>query len=81
MWMKTTWALRISSTIFHKRKYISNLSVTPVNQVLSAASALANLLKTNVTNYLTNTSLFHIKRLGSILKRKVPGLVGVWKLV
>ena len=29
MWMKDTTATRISATIFHKHKYIANLSITP----------------------------------------------------
>ena len=64
--------LRISATVFHKNKFIYNPAVTPANQVLTAAGALADLLKTNVFNSFTDTSLIQIKRLGSILKPKVP---------
>ena len=72
VWIKTTRSLRISATIFHKQKYISNPAVTPANQVLSAAGALDKLLTTNVSNYLTNTSLTQLERLGSILNPEVP---------
>ena len=72
MWMKTTRALQISANVFQKHKYISNPVVTPSNRVLAAAGALFNLLKTNVPNFLTDTSLTQIERLGSILKPEVP---------
>ena len=70
--MKTTRALRISATVFHKHKYISNPAVTPANRVLAATGALDNLLTTNVPNSLTNTYLTQIKRLVFILKPEVP---------
>ena len=72
MWMKTTRALRISATIFHKHKYISNPSMTPADLVLAATGALAKLLTTKVPNSLTNTSMTQLGRLGSILKPEVP---------
>ena len=55
--MKTTQALRILATVFHKHKYTFNSAVTPADRVLAATGALADLLKTNVHNPLTNTLL------------------------
>ena len=72
MWIKTTRSLRISAAIFHKQKYISNPAVTPANRFLAAAGALDELLTTNVSNYLTYTSLSQLERLGSILNPEVP---------
>ena len=39
MWMKTTQVLRISATVFHKHKFISNPAVTPAYQVLANSGA------------------------------------------
>ena len=44
----------------------------PCQSFLAVAGALANLLKNNVPNYLSNTSMTQLKRLGSILKPEVP---------
>ena len=60
MWIKTTQALRISATVFHKHKYISNPAVNPADRFLAAADALSDLLTTNVSDSLTNTSLTHL---------------------
>ena len=44
----------------------------PCQSFIAAAGASANLLKNNVPNYLSNTSMTQLKRLGSILKPEVP---------
>ena len=36
MWMKYTRDTRISATVFHKHKYITNAGITPEDQVISA---------------------------------------------
>jgi hypothetical protein len=37
MWMIGTRSTRISATVFHKHKYISNPTVTPADTVIAAA--------------------------------------------
>jgi len=68
MWMKTTRALRISATIFHKYKHISNPAITPADRVIAATGALADLLKRNIPHSFSETSLTQLERLGFILK-------------
>ena len=72
MWMTNTRSLRISATVFHKHKYISNPDVTPADRIIAAARALATLIKGNLTQSLNDISLTHLERLGSILKPEVP---------
>ena len=57
MWMKTTRALRVSATVFHKHKYISNPAITPADRVIAAAGAFADLIKNNAPNGLNETTL------------------------
>ena len=70
--MKNTRSLRVSATVFHKHKYISNPDVTPADRIIAAAGALAKLLTGNLPQSLNDTSLTHMERLGSILKPEVP---------
>ena len=48
MWMINTRKIRISNTLFHKHKYISNLTVTPGDAVIAAAQNLAAALKSKM---------------------------------
>ena len=79
--MKTSRALRISANVFRKHKYISNPALTTSDRVLAAVGALSDLLKTNVSNSHTNTSLTQLNRLGSILKPEVPVPRGVQTVI
>ena len=51
MWMINTRAVRISNTVFHRHKYISNPSVTPDDEVIAAAQNLAAALKIKIPHY------------------------------
>ena len=43
--MKETRATQILVTVWHKHKYITNLDITPKDQVIAAAVKLADELK------------------------------------
>ena len=45
MWMQQTRATRVSATVFHKHKYISNPTVIPVDAVIAASRNFASTLK------------------------------------
>ena len=66
MWMINTRANRISATVFHKHKYISNPTVTPGDAVISAAQDLAAALKGKMTHYLQESPLSELYRLRKI---------------
>ena len=72
MWMTNTRSLRISATVFHKHKYISNPNVTPADCIIAVAGALTTLLTCNLPQPLNDTTLTHLERLGSILKPEAP---------
>ena len=57
MWTKGTIATRISATVFHKHKYITNPSVTPDDRVIGTSGKLAAELKGRMTNHLSETAL------------------------
>ena len=69
MWMKDTRATRISATVFHKHKYITNPSVTPEDHVIATAGKLAAELKGRMATHLGKTDLHQLERLGTILKQ------------
>ena len=51
-WMLNTRAARVSSTVFHKHKYISNPNVIPADAVIAAAGNLALVLKGEISSCL-----------------------------
>ena len=66
--MKDTRATRISATVFHYYKYITNPSVTPEDRVISTAGKLVAELKGHIATHLSETDLQQLERLGTILK-------------
>ena len=52
MWMKNTRAKRISATVFHHLKYITDPSVTPEDHVMATAGKLAADLKGRMATHL-----------------------------
>ena len=42
MWMKETKAMRISDTVFHKHKYITNPDVTPEDRFIAEMDNLSH---------------------------------------
>ena len=51
-WMLNTRAIRVSATLFHKHKYISNPNVIPADAVIAAAGNLALVLKGEISSCL-----------------------------
>ena len=72
MCMKDTQFTRVSATVFHKHKYLTNLAFTPSDRVITAAKKLANEIKGRMLHHLSATSLDHLERLGTILKQRMP---------
>ena len=70
MWMKETKTTRISGTVFHKNKYITNPDVTPEDRVISEMYRMSQELKENPPEHLSDTTLEQLMTLGDILKQK-----------
>ena len=73
MWMKASRATRISATVFHKHKYISNPTVTAADAVIAAASNLAAVLKGKLPQHLKESSLNELTRLSTIFSQAATG--------
>ena len=73
MWMKDSRATRISATVFHKHKYISNPTVTAADAVIAAASNLAAVLKGKLPQHLKESSLNELTRLSTIFSQAATG--------
>ena len=67
--MKDTRCTRVSATVFHKHKYISNPLVTPEDAVMAAAGELATLIGGHMPHQLSETSLDELTRLRFIFKQ------------
>ena len=61
MWMKDTRVTRISATVFHKHKDITNPSVTPEDHVMATSSKLAADLKGRMATHLSKTALHQLE--------------------
>ena len=66
MCMINTRTVRISNTVFHKHKYISNPTVTPYDAVIAAAQNLAAALKSKMPYYLQESPFSELSRLSKI---------------
>ena len=60
MWTKGTIATRISATVFHKHKYITNASVIPEDRVMATSGKLAAKLKGCMSTHLSKTALHQL---------------------
>ena len=67
IWMKASRATRISATIFHKHKYISNPTVTPADAVITDMENLTATLKNKIPHHLQLSPLNELTRLSTIL--------------
>ena len=54
MWMKDTRATRISVTVFHKHKYITDPSITPEYLAMATSGKLMSKLKGRMATHLIN---------------------------
>ena len=52
IWMINTQATQVSSTVFHKHKYISNPTATPADVIISAAENLLTAIKVHIPHRL-----------------------------
>ena len=69
MWMKDTRMTRISATVVHKHKYITNPITTLEDRVMVPAGKLAADLKGCMITHLSETALHQLERMGTILKQ------------
>ena len=67
--MKDMRATRISATVFHKHKYITNPGVTPEYQVISTAGKLEAQIKGHMKNHINEMELYQLEQLWTILKQ------------
>ena len=65
-WMINTRATRISETVFHKHKYISNPNVTPADSVIAKAGNLDSALKGTMPACLQQSPLEYLTRISEI---------------
>ena len=61
--MLNTRANRVSATVFHKHKYISNINVTPADAVIAEAGNLASVMKDKIPVCLQQYPLRELMRL------------------
>ena len=66
IWMTDTRATRVSGTVFHKHKYITNPAVTPADAVIAAAGRLAAVIKGTLSNSMGTDALDELARLGAV---------------
>ena len=76
--MQQTHATRVSVTVIHRHKYISNPAITPVEAVISAAKNLVFTLKGKMPQYLQESLLAELTRTSQIFSEavavpKIPG--------
>jgi hypothetical protein len=57
VWMKGTHATRVSGVVWFKHKYLTNLSVTPEDQIVAAIGRLAKTVTTGVPPQLCNNAV------------------------
>ena len=67
--MKDTRATRISATVFHKHKYITNPDITPEERVIAATGILSEELKGCIPSHISETTLRQLEQIGTILKQ------------
>ena len=70
--MTDTRATCVSTTVYHKHKYLTTPTVTPADRVLAAAQKLSEEIKGRMPQHLSTTNLDHLERLGNILKQRMP---------
>ena len=68
--MLNTRAIRVSATLFHKHKYISNQNVTPADAFIAAAENLALALKGTIPACLQQSPLEELMRLSEVLSEE-----------
>ena len=64
-------ASRISGTVFHKHKYITNPDVTPEYRIITEMDSLSQELKVNLPEHLSKATLEKLTKLGNILRLKI----------
>ena len=69
MWMKYTRHKRVSATVFHKHKYITNAGITPEDEVISAVVKLEDNIEGCMSHHLRETTLEQLEQIDTILKQ------------
>jgi hypothetical protein len=68
IWMKDTHDMRISGAVWFKHKNLTNLSVTPEDQIIAAIGGLAKTLRTNIPSQLHDDTVDKLPKLQDILQ-------------
>jgi hypothetical protein len=73
IWMKDTHCTRILGAVWFKRKYLTNPSVTPEDQIIAAIRGLAKTLRTNILPQLHDNTVDKLQKLQDILQPRLDG--------
>ena len=66
IWMINTRATRVSATVFHKHKYLSNPTATPANAIIAEAGNLITAIKGHLPHRLQESHFSELTRLSTI---------------
>ena len=66
IWMINTRATRVSATVFHKHKYLSNPTATPADAIIAAAGNLITSMKGHLPHRLQESYHSELMRLSTI---------------
>ena len=66
IWMINTRSNQVSATIFHKHKYLSNLTATPAGAIIAAAGNLITAIKGHLPHRLQESHFSELTRLSTI---------------
>ena len=66
IWIINTRSTRVSETVFHKHKYLSNPTATPADAIISAAGNLITAIKSHLPHRLQESHFSELTRLSTI---------------
>jgi hypothetical protein len=73
--MKDTHGTHILGAVWFKHKYLTNLSVTPEDQIIAATGGLAKTLRTNIPPQLHEDTVDKLRKLQDILQPRPDGRI------
>jgi hypothetical protein len=75
IWMKDTHGKRILGAVWFKHKYLTNLSVTPEDQIIAAIGGLGKTLRTIILPQLHDNTVDKLLKLQVILQPRLDGKI------
>jgi hypothetical protein len=73
--MKDTHGTSTLGAVWFKHKYLTNPSVTPEDQIISAIGGLAKTLRTNILPQLHDNTVDKLQKLKDILQPRLDGKI------